>query len=550
MSAARLIVPLLPAILFAGTGFTASGFASADGRLNVVLVSIDTLRADHIGCYGFKTSASPAIDALARESVVFENAYTPVPLTLPAHTSLLTGLYPNRHGVHDNGETLPASIHTLAEAFSGGGYETAAFIGSFILDRRFGLSRGFANEFAGNFDLHKHAGDDPGAVQIRGDRVEKEAEEWLNKPHIKPFFLFVHFYDLHGPFLMPAAWRDRYRPDLYDGELAYVDSLIGALWARLNASNQAQRTVLLITSDHGEGLGEHGETNHGFFVYHSTTHVPLIVRFPYRRAAGKRVAGVVRLIDVAPTLLAAAGLKPPQPVDGVSLMDAIDRNGKLDLNAYSETIYPYRHFHCTPLMAWTTREYSFIQAPRQELYANRTDPAESRSIASDHPEIASELSQKVRPFAEGLRNAMAPPLSSDTLAKLKSLGYLAGTSAGVGKLADPKDRIKLFVEYQDALAREGAGRVEAAISAFEHVLSVDPAIAGARIELGLARQRIHRDGDAVKDFTAALGLDPRNALAHYNLAISLGNLHDDNGAIKEFDLTIALSPSFARSCSG
>ena len=539
MSVFKLILLFLPTMLF----------AAPNARWNIILISIDTLRADHLGCYGFRSTVSPTIDALARESVVFENAYTPVPLTLPAHTSLLTGLYPNHHGVHDNGETLAAPIHTLAEAFSAGGYDTAAFIGSFILDRRFGLSRGFG-EYAGEFDLHRHAGEDPGMVQTRGDQVEKGAEDWLRKPRGKPFFLFVHFYDLHGPFLMPTPWRNRHPHDLYDGELAYVDSLIGALWNHLRAAGLAQSTLLAITADHGEGLGEHGESNHGFFIYHSTTHVPLIIRFPDHRTAGKRIAAVVRLIDIAPTLLAASGLKPLQPADGVSLMDAIDRNGRLDLSAYSETIYPFRHFHCTPLMAWTTPEYSFIQAPLEELYSNQTDPAETRNMAKQHPEIASDFSEKVRPFAAGLRNAMSQPLSSKTLAKLKSLGYLAGGSATGGKLNDPKDRIKLFAEYQEALAAEGAGHIEPAISGLEHVLSIDPAIVGARIELGLVRQRIHRDQDAVKDFTAALRVDPKNPLAHYNLAISLGNLHDDSGATKEFNVTIALNPSFSRAFVG
>lgn len=516
-------------------------------RWNVVLISIDTLRADHLGGYGYRPSVSPAIDGLAREGAQFEHAYTPVPLTLPAHTSLLTGQYPNRHGVHDNGETLGAATQTLAEAFAAGRYDTAAFIGSFILDRRFGLSRGF-QEYSGNFDLHAHAGDDPGNVQIRGDQVEKEAEEWLRKPHGRPFFLFVHFYDLHGPFLLPSPWRERYPHRLYDGELAYVDSLIGRLWSSLRNAGLASKTVLVITADHGEGLGEHGESNHGFFVYHSTTRIPLIVRLPNGLGAGKRIVPVVRLIDVGPTLLAAAGVSGLRGADGVSLLGAISMpDAKLILDAYSETVYPFRHFHTAPLMALTAGSYSFIEAPRQELY---DDQQQVHNILSQKPEIARNLSQNLRPFAEPLRNAMTLPVAPDVLAKLKSLGYLGGSAVATGKLADPKDRIKLFGEYQSALTAKEAGHVEQGIAGLERILSVDPAIVGARIELGLARQGLHQDEAAVKDFKAALAVDPGNALAHYNLGISLGNLHNDQGAIREFDLAVSLSPSFSRAFVG
>lgn len=540
MLVTRLALLCLPALLYSAPG----------EHWNVVLISIDTLRADHLGAYGFRPSVSPGLDALARESVLFENAYTPVPLTLPSHTSLFTGLYPNRHGIHDNGETLPPSVHTVAESFTAGGYETAAFIGSFILDRRFGLSRGFG-EYAGSFDLRKHAGDDPGAVQIRGDRVESEAEDWMKKPHARPFFLFLHFYDLHGPFLMPSAWREHYLSDPYDGELAFVDTLIGRFRTSLDAAGLAGKTLLVVTADHGEGLGDHGENNHGFFVYHSTTHIPLIIRFPDGRAAGKKIEQVVRLIDVAPTVLSATGLPPMRNADGVSLLAAIDSGGKLDLSAYSETVYPYRHFHSTPLMAWTTPDYSFIQAPRQELYSTRADSAQTRNIATENPQLAAAFREKVRPFAEGLRNfIMSPPASPETLARLRSLGYLGGASPSPGNLSDPKDRIWLFGEYQDALTAEGAGQSDRAIAGLQRVLQADPAIVGAHIELGLLHQRNHRDQEAVKEFRLALRVDPRNALVHNNLGVSLGNLHDDSGAVQEFDLAVSLSPSFSRAFVG
>ncbi len=511
--------------------------AAAAPQWNVVLVSIDTLRADHLGCYGYRTGASPTIDRLAREGTQFDNAFTPVPLTLPAHASLLTGLYPGAHGIHDNGEVLPASVQTLAEAFQAGGYNTAAFIGSFILDRRFGLSRGF-EEYQGSFDLHRHAGDDPGAVQIRGDQVERAAEEWARKPHAKPFFLFVHFYDLHGPFLLPKPWRDRYPQRLYDGEIAYVDSLIARLWSALGAAY----TLLVITADHGEGLGEHGERNHGFFVYHSTTRVPLIVRFPDGRSSGKHVASVVRLIDIAPTLLAAAGLPPLRAPDGTSLLEAPPPN----LAAYSETLYPFRHFHAAPLLSLTTQDYTFIQAPRSELYSNKLDFSETRNVSAQNRSIVEDLREKLRPFADTVRSALAAPPPPDILAKLKSLGYIGGASGPSGERIDPKDQIAAYGRFQDALELEVAGHVDRAIAGLKLVVAADPALLGARIELGLALQRIHKDSEAVQEFEAALRVDPKNALAHYNLCISLGNLHNDAKAERECDMATTLQPSFSR----
>jgi arylsulfatase A-like enzyme/tetratricopeptide (TPR) repeat protein len=539
MAARRFIVFLLPLLLY----------GAPSNQWNVVLVSIDTLRTDRLGCYGRRPTVSPTIDALALEGVQFDHAYTPAPLTLPAHTSLLTGLYPNRHGIHDNGERLGASAETLAEAFRGSSYETAAFIGSFILDRRFGLSRGF-DEYVGSFDLHRHAGDDPGAVQIRGDQVEKAAEEWIKRPHNRPFFVFLHFYDLHGPFLLPSPWRERYSRNLYDGELAYVDHLLSRFRAAIRAAGIGAKTILVVTADHGEGLGEHGESNHGFFVYNSTIRVPLIIRFPDGRGAGRRVASVVRLIDVGPTVLAVCGLSAFKAADGVSLLDAIERDAKLDLSAYSESVYPLRHFHCAPPMAWTTTDYSFIQAPRVELYAHRTDSAETHNITAQHPDVVREFRDKLRPFALAVSSAGASKASPDTLTKLKSLGYLGGSSVVASNLADAKDRIKLFGQYQAALAEEAAGRADRAIAQLEQVLAVDPDIIGARIELGLARQRMHQDQEAVKDFQTALRVDPRNALVHYNLGVSLSNLHDDDNALREFDLAAALEPSTSRALVG
>jgi tetratricopeptide (TPR) repeat protein len=309
---------------------------------------------------------------------------------------------------------------------------------------------------------------------------------------------------------------------------------------------QPPKNLLLITADHGESLGDHGERNHGFFLYHSTTRVPLIMRFPDGRGAGKQVGSVVRLIDVAPTLLALNGLPPLRAPDGLSLLDSIDKDLKLNLEAYSESVYPFRHFHCTPLVSLTTHDYSFVQAPRPEVYSSKVDFAELHNIAAEKRSVVQVLREKLRPFAEAVCNAMAPASAPETFAKLKSLGYVGGGSSAAGKLADPKDQIALYRLYQDALELQGSGRIAESVAGLQQVVSADPAIIGARIELGLALQRLHRDSEAVKQFESALRVDPRNALVHFNLGVSMSNLGNNEKAERELDLATALQPSFSR----
>ena len=260
----------------------------------------------------------------------------------------------------------------------------------------------------------------------------------------------------------------------------------------------------------------------------------------------RRVGSVVRLIDVAPTLLAANGLTPLRAPDGLSLLDSIDKDSKLNLEAYSETVYPFRHFHCAPLVSLTTQDYSFVQAPRPELYASKVDFAELHNIAVERRPVVQDLREKLRPFAAAVRNAMAPAPAPETLAKLKSLGYIGGASSATGKLADPKDQIALYRRYQDALELQGSGRIAESVAGLKRVVSADPAIVGARIELGLTLQRLHRDSDAVKEFESALRVDPRNALVHFNLGVSLSNLGNNEKAERELDLATALQRSFSR----
>jgi tetratricopeptide (TPR) repeat protein len=319
----------------------------------------------------------------------------------------------------------------------------------------------------------------------------------------------------------------------------------------------AERTVLIVTSDHGEGLGDHGEQNHGFFLYRSTTHVPLIIRFPERRYAGKRIGTIARLIDVAPTICSLLEVPSPPSFQCRSLMpEIIGQEGELrpPLPAYSETLYPYRYFHAAPLYSLRDGNFTFIQAPGSELYDWRNDPAELHNLIQAEPATASVLRGRLDALGASEHGPSAAPLNPELLEKLKSLGYVgAASSSGVPQLGsslpDPKDRISLYRQFQSALELESHGDARAAAEHLEEIAAGDPALIMVQIEAGLARQRLHEDQRAVEDFSAALRVDPENALAHYDLGISLGNLHRDQEAERELELTLRLQPWFSRAAT-
>jgi arylsulfatase A-like enzyme/tetratricopeptide (TPR) repeat protein len=518
---------------------------------NLILISIDTLRADHLGAYGYH-SVTPNLDRLAREGVVFEQVFTSVPLTLPAHASLLTSTYPPVNGIRDNGETLPSSIPTMAEQMRAHGFETAAFISSFVLDRRFGLARGF-DEYWGDFPLYRFSGADPGTIQIRGDGVEEAAAKWISNRGASRFFAFVHFYDLHGPFLLPASWRVRFPGRTYDGELAYVDSLIQQFWEGLIHQGVADHTLLVITADHGEGLGDHGELNHGFLLYGSTTRVPLIIRFPNRRFAGKRVETVVRLIDVAPTVCALLEIPPSPSFQGRSLGPEINGQVRAALPAYSETLYPYRQFHSAPLYALRSNPFTFVQAPHPELYDFRKDPAESHNLIHTNQAMANDLREELDKLAGSMAHGPAgASVSPEVLEELKSLGYVGTASPHDAppladpSLPDPKDRISLYRQLQEARELEAHGETRAAAARLEEIAAQDPALVIVQIEAGLARQKLQQYDLAARHFRAALQADPENATAHFDLGIALGNQGHLPEAAHEFQLATKLQPSYSR----
>jgi arylsulfatase A-like enzyme/Tfp pilus assembly protein PilF len=445
----------------------ACGGSAPDAPRRVVLVTIDTLRADHVGCYGAAGADTPTLDRLAAEGVRFETAISPAPLTLPSHTSLLTGLDPPRHGVHNNAYfRLPeAGPATLAERFRAGGFATAAFVASFVLDRRFGLDRGFDvfDDQMGLADVRSLA-----PPERNGDVVVDSALAWLARAPER-FFLWVHLYDPHAPYAPPPPFDERFRHDPYAGEIAFADRQLGRLLAALEARFPDGASAVLVTSDHGESRGEHGELSHAYGVYEATQRVPLLLRAP-GLPAGRTLAGLARLSDVAPTLLELAGLPPLAEATGGSLL-ALLAGADGPSAAYVETLATRFDMGWSALYGLRTRDRKYIRAPRPELYDLDADPRERNDLAAARPDEVAELDRALDALLADAR-PIAPNLTLDPgdRARLEALGYVARESAepadAPGRVAgvDPKDGMRDFAVLLEVEPLVVAGRADEALA--------------------------------------------------------------------------------------
>src|SRR4051794_19338839 len=370
------MIKVLLACLVLGTGAFA-GEATSPAKPSVpdvYLITIDTLRADHVHCYGDANIQTPTLDALAADGARFTHAFTPSPITNTSHTTILTGLLPSSHGVTDFAIPLAAEHATWAELLKAKGYHTAAFIGAVILDSNSlapGLNRGF--DFYDNFPEHAQTKERWGRVERRGMDVAQHAEKWLTAHPSGPHFVWVHLYDPHDPYEPPTPFSDKYKDRLYDGEIAYADSVLGNFVSYLKKQGWYDKALIVLTGDHGEGLGEHQEETHGIFLYDSTTHVPLIVKMPAKRAAAKVVDAQVRTLDILPTVLDVLRVAPPDGLDGQSLKSYISGTESANRTAIGETDYPLR-FGWSPLRSVRADGFKFIKAPKPEFYDLKADP--------------------------------------------------------------------------------------------------------------------------------------------------------------------------------
>ena len=521
-------------------------------RPSVILITIDTLRADHVGCYGAQTVKTPTLDALAHDGVVFERAIAQVPLTWPSHAVILTGAYPFQDGVQDfTGQPLAPQFRSVAQAFQQEGYATGAVVSAFVLDRSWGLSRGFGF-YDDAFSAETFEKKDVSLVDRRAGESVAHAIAWLKKTPRRPFFLWLHLYDPHSPYDPPEPFRSEYRSHLYDGEIAYADHELGNLMSWLKQNHLYDSSLIVALSDHGESLGEHGEDEHGFFIYNATVHVPLIVKPPIGSGiTPSRNRDLVETTTVAPTLLQLAGLKDSNDsihaqFQSKSLLDA-KLSAKSSANqpaetakdlAYSETFYPFSSFGWSPLHALESERFHFIEAPKPELYDLETDPEETRNIASEQPATVAVLREKMQallahnPFAR--QSTAAGNLSFDAQEKLRALGYFGFRTAVSPEalkqgLADPKDKLWEFnaiLKAGDAYQREDDHQAEALLT---EVQQKDPQIYVIPFMLGESALRQQNWERAADQLHRSLELNPNfdNAMTGLALALSkLGRVED------------------------
>ncbi|MEB2344987.1 MAG: sulfatase-like hydrolase/transferase [Deltaproteobacteria bacterium] len=457
--------------------------------LRVVLVSIDTLRADHVGAYGAGPGRTPALDALAATGVRFENAITPAPITLPSHTTLLTGLDPPEHGIHHNGLfRLRDDVPTLAAHLREAGYATAAFVGSFVLAERFGLARGF-DVYDDTFALGSPSHGGVAVAERPADQVVDAALAWLAAAPDRSF-LFVHLYDPHAEHQPPEPFATRHRGNLYAGEIAFADAEVGRLLDAVAARWPDGATLVAVTSDHGESLGEHGEDSHSFTLYDATQRVPLLLRGP-GLPAGVTVAPVVRLADVAPTLLAALGASPLPGATGRPLQPLLAGPEVEPRSAYLETLATHYDWRWSPVYGIRTATHKYLRAPRPELYDLRADPGETHDLAATLPELAATLDRALDERLAG-RSAPRPNLALDPAerARLEALGYVAPVPAGPGQApplgtvggTDPKDELFLVGEMHRLNELLGAQR-------FDEALAVAGELGERGLEIGVLQLR-------------------------------------------------------------
>ncbi len=540
-----------PAAVSTDVGRLLAG-ASTD-RPPVILITIDTLRADRLSSYGSDRVETPHMDRLAAEGVRFANASSTVPFTLPAHSSIMTGLYPPSHGVRENvGYVLGAEQVTLAERFRDAGYRTGGFVSAFVLDARWGIGRGF-DTYVDDFDLDSMAGANLGSVQRPGPETIAHALEWLDGTVASddgvagdaheppPFFLWLHLFDPHDPYEPPEPYRSEYEVRPYDGEVAYTDSLIGDFRVELEQRGLFDEAVVVLTADHGEGLGDHGESYHGFFVYDSTVHVPLIVRLPGGVEGGRVVTDAVSHVDIAPSLGELLDLPGTGAEQGRSLLPSMQGLAEPDpgRGVYAESFYALDHYGWAPLRSLRTADHKYIETPDPELYALLEDPGELTNVLLERRDVSRELRTAVLELATELDRAAPeataePDLDEDALAQLRALGYLAGRGAAsrddaVGPRADPKSKAHLHRALMRAQSAFGAGDDEAAVDELRAALAEDDGLLDAHQLLGTITLLGGAPEPAVGHFQRALALDPE----HRQSLLGLANAYHELGLVDE-----------------
>ena len=530
--------------------------------LNVVVVTLDTTRADRIGAYGATDAETPTLDGIAADGVQFDQAVSVAPLTLPAHSSIFTGKFPPEHGVRDNGGFFlgPDQV-TLAEVLKQRGYHTGAFVAAYVLDSKWGLDQGFDTYFD-DFDLGTRRGFSLGSIQRPGNEVLDKVLPWIREAKSGPFFAWIHLYDPHAPYRAPEPFRSRFKDRPYNGEIAFVDTQVGRLVSELRAQGLADRTVLVVLGDHGESLGDHGDGAHGFFIYNSVTHVPFLIRAPFSLMQHRRVADPVRSVDVMPTVLDLLGVAAPAGISGVSLTPLMaGAKPELGLEAYSEAMYPLHHYGWSDLRALRAGRYKVIDAPRPELYDLDRDPQEASNLFAERRELGDRMIGELRAMENRFNKTAAPLPAADVdpeaRERLAALGYVGSFVANASEprtgRADPKDKIGLFNKLgtatdlsrdrdPDLSSKDEQESFARIVALLQDVLKEDPTVIDAWFMMGTQYLRHDEPTKAIEYFKRALALKPDYDIAVMNLAQAYRRLGQDDAALAGFERYLTIDP--------
>ncbi len=531
---------------------TSSSAISKPAPSNIILITIDTTRADRMGFLGSQRGLTPTLDKLAHDSVVFTHAYSQAPLTAPSHATILTGTYPQFHQVSDFQLPLSKNLPFAPAILRANGYKTAAFVGSLVLDPSVdlavGFNRGFDTYDAG-FHMSARGEDRYKSVERRGAVVVEHALAWLKQNPQGPFFIWVHLYDAHEPYDPPEPYKTKYASALYDGEIAYVDSCVGTLLTELRTRGLYDNSLIALMADHGESLGAHGEDTHGFFLYDETIHVPLLFKLPSEKSAGERVDKLVGLVDVLPTILQTVGVAIPKEVQGSTLLGAPSPDRPL----YAETDYGRSAFGWSSLRSLRTGKYLFVEAPRRELYDQTADPKEENNLAPASKAVADTLQSRLDDFRlKTSNNGEAPKQVADpeAAAKLVALGYM-GAGSGVSSAngsqitgADPKDKIQIGNMVSQANFLLEDWRFEEAIPLLKQIIAKEPDMAMLYTKLGMAELVLGNAAEAVPPFRKVVEFSPDRPDGYFNLGNALLRAKDYQGAIAAYKTLAVKDPSF------
>ena len=542
----KCLLLMMPVILLAGAGiwFVLRQRCSAPPIRHVVLISIDTCRADHLSCYGYARPTTPHIDALAEQSFLFSNTMTPIPLTLPAHASMLTGTIPPQHGKRDNMDVYFGPSHvTLAALLKAKGYRTGAFVGSQILNRRFGLDRGF--------DTYDDRFAQQDESERRAEEVNRAAFAWLKKQKDNPVFLFLHYYDPHDAYDPPEPFATKFKESPYAGEIAYADHCIGQVVAKLKRLGMYESSLIIVTGDHGEMLGEHGELTHMFFIYQSALKVPLVVKLPGSNAA-HQIEDLASIIDIFPTVCDLVDIVPPAGIQGENLAPHFSNKPPQPENRhlYCESLFPTK-YEANSLLGVVSKQWKYIQTTRPELYDLERDPGEQTNLVEAQPDRAGMLRDRLaRILEQTARRAKGPedtPLDAESLKHLRSLGYVAGSSVKEDfsfdqSKEDPKDLIGFHNEYRKVNHLEEQNRLADARALAERLLKQRPESYGLYESLLHIAIKQKDYGNAILFGEKALALRPGRFEVHHNLGLAYSNSKQDEAALKQFELALEFMP--------